>query len=361
MADDKRSPSLSEPIPLPHDAQEAVKNRYPGIPRFVYGTAFKEHRSAEVVALALKHGFQGVDTACALKNYDEEDVGEGIREALENRYIKRRELFIQTKHSPWVPGKDRNNYPYDTTASLEDQVHQSIASSLTKLSTSASGSNDGNDSKPSSGVNDYIDNLTLHSPLPTIPETIRVYKVMETYVPKRISTLGLSNVDLPTLRAVYEAASPGSKPLLVQNRFTQDTDQSLPYGAPKVAYDADVRVFCEEKGVVYQAWGTLWGNPQILETAEGLGKGEGGKVAEGGKEGVVGKVMRLVRCEKEMALYFLVLGLGKVSMLVGTRQEERMKRVHEGVRKFEDWIAEDGNAEIWKDVMIEFRGFIGND
>ena len=187
----------------------------------------------------------------------------------------------------------------------------------------------------------YIDNLTMHSPCPTIEETLAVWKVLETYVPHQISALGISNFDLLTLRTLYETAR--IKPAVVQNRFTQDTDQSLPPFTPETEYDIPVRQFCEKHSMVYQPWGTLWGNPKLLES---------GTVAAVGEE---------VNVEKEVALYLCVMSLGKISMLNGTKSEGRMKADVDALKHFDEWYAKEGNQQKWASFMKEFKSLMGQD
>ena len=227
--------------------------------------------------------------------------------------------------------KDPQYFPYDTTADVETQVHQSIASSLKNLDTSTVDN--------ASLTSPYIDNLTMHAPCPTIEETLRVWRVFESYVPHQISTLGISNIELPALRMLYEKAR--VKPALVQNRFTQDTEYTPYAPTSPVAYDLDVRQFCEENGIVYQPWGAIWGTPKLLESE------------------VVAMVGKEIGVRKEIALYFCVMSLGQISMLCGTKQDERMKTALEGLKKFDDWYDVEGNPQKWKNLMKEVRLVMG--
>ena len=158
---------------------------------------------------------------------------------------------IQTKFSPAKAGRDPAIYPYDTTKSIPEQVEESLSSSLTRL-----------------GVT-YIDSLVLHSLYPNIEDTLTAWRAMESFVPSKVSYLGLSNVDVDSLRQVYDAAT--VKPSSIQNRFTQDTvpnpDADLPPGLPypDVAYDRDVREYCKTTNITYVPWGVLWSNPAILD------------------------------------------------------------------------------------------------
>ena len=66
------------------------------IPDFIYGTAWKEDRTAALTELALRMGFRGIDTACQPKHYDEAGVGAGVKACLNARLV-RRDLYLQTK------------------------------------------------------------------------------------------------------------------------------------------------------------------------------------------------------------------------------------------------------------------------
>jgi hypothetical protein len=61
------------------------------VPRFIYGTAWKEHRTEGLTRLALEVGFRGIDTANQRKHYFEAGVGAAIAAA----GIARDELFLQ--------------------------------------------------------------------------------------------------------------------------------------------------------------------------------------------------------------------------------------------------------------------------
>jgi aryl-alcohol dehydrogenase-like predicted oxidoreductase len=93
------------------------------VPRFIYGTAWKEHRTEGLTRLALEVGFRGIDTANQRQHYFEAGVGAAIAAA----GIARDELFLQTKFTD-VRGQDQR-LPYDPDAPLGRQVEQSFASS----------------------------------------------------------------------------------------------------------------------------------------------------------------------------------------------------------------------------------------
>ena len=229
-------------------------------------------------------------------------------------------LKIQTKYTP-PSGQDPKNLPYDLRSSLETQIHTSIASSLKNLSLSES-------STPDDST--YIDTLILHSPLTALPETLAAWQTFETYVPHRIHHLGISNTNLRTLRTLFEEAR--IKPSIVQNRFYTGT-----------RHDAYVRRFCKDKGIVYQSFWTLTGNPDLLSSR------------------VVAEVAQEVGVEKEMGLYLCVMGLGDVSVLNGTTNQERMKEDLEGLKKWEEWVQKEDKRSKWEEIMHKFKELIGEE
>jgi diketogulonate reductase-like aldo/keto reductase len=210
-------------------------------PFLVYGTAWKEDKTALYVSQAIHAGFRFIDTAGQPKHYHEAGVGEGWTKAAAELKLDRSELFLQTKYSP---NQDKDA-PYDTEAPLEEQVKQSVTKSLSNLQT------------------DYIDSLVLHSPLTTMEQTLTVWKAMEDFVDKSVvKRLGISNCYSPDkFKTIYNAAR--HKPWALQNRFYADSN-----------FDTELRQFCKKQDIKYQSFWTLTANakalkqPQIKEMAE---------------------------------------------------------------------------------------------
>src|SRR5438270_12278328 len=94
-----------------------------GAPNFLYGTAWKEDRTAALAELALRMGFRGVDTANQRRHYFEAGVGQGLAAAYRAGIVTRADLFLQTKFT-YREGQD-HRVPYDPKASLSVQVAQS--------------------------------------------------------------------------------------------------------------------------------------------------------------------------------------------------------------------------------------------
>lgn len=285
--------------------------RLAGQPRFIYGTAWKKFKTSALVLEALTSGFRAVDTACQPKHYQEDLVGAGLRSAFQNRICARQDIFLQTKFTP-LQGQDRNNVPYDETAPLEQQVRQSIDVSLHNFRPGG---------ELESFKDSYIDCLLLHSPIHPLQGTLQAWTVLESYVPNRIRSLGISNVSLDELKILFEAAT--VKPKVVQNRF---------YG--RTGYDAALRAFCKENDIVYESFWTLTGNPGLLKSAP---------VADLASEANV---------EREQALYALVMSLG-IAVLNGTTNARRMQGDLRNIKSVDSWAK--SNEEKWKALQSAFE------
>src|SRR5687767_15820998 len=90
------------------------------IPRFLYGTAWKEERTQRLTELALAQGFRGIDTANQRRHYHEAAVGHAVAAAVAGGLVTRGELFLQTKFT-FRAGQD-HRLPYDPKASIRTQV-----------------------------------------------------------------------------------------------------------------------------------------------------------------------------------------------------------------------------------------------
>src|SRR6476469_9083772 len=84
------------------------------VPRFLYGTAWKEDETERLTRLALRQGFRGIDTANQRRHYHEAAVGRGVAAAIAGGVVTRDELFLQTKFT-FRAGQDQR-LPYDPAA-----------------------------------------------------------------------------------------------------------------------------------------------------------------------------------------------------------------------------------------------------
>lgn len=203
------------------------------MPWLIYGTAWKKEHTANLVVKAVQAGFRGIDTACQPKHYDEPLVGAALQR-LKDYGVGRETLFVQTKFTP-MGGQDPRQVPYDRKAPIESQVAQSFEASKKNLQTQ------------------YVDSLILHSPVAPYAVLMKVWGAMEAIqTAGGARQLGISNCyNTETMRQLYADAN--VKPAVVQNRFYQET-----------GYDAALRSWCSNHGVIYQSFWTLTANPHIL-------------------------------------------------------------------------------------------------
>src|SRR5215467_10082311 len=101
------------------------------VPRFFYGTAWKENETQRLTELALQQGFRGIDTANQRRHYHEAAVGQAIAASIRSGLVTRNDLFLQTKFT-FRRGQD-HRLPYDPNAPIPVQVEQSFMSSLRNL------------------------------------------------------------------------------------------------------------------------------------------------------------------------------------------------------------------------------------
>jgi diketogulonate reductase-like aldo/keto reductase len=209
------------------------------VPRFLYGTAWKEDETQRLTELALRQGFRGIDTANQRRHYHEAAVGQAIATAVAGGLVTRGDLFVQTKFT-FRPGQD-NRLPYDPDAPIRTQVEQSLASSLEHLGFEA------------------LDSYLLHGPSRREglgPDDWEAWRAMEAlHDSGRARLLGISNVTLDQLQSLCQQAR--VRPRFVQNRC---------YAAQ--GWDRRVRAFCSANGLVYQGFSLLTANREVLAHPE---------------------------------------------------------------------------------------------
>ncbi len=166
------------------------------------------------VKSALASGVRLIDTASAYGN--EEEVGQAIREAMEELGLKREEIFVITKI---YPGREMAN------------PEQSIQACLDRLDLG------------------YVDMMLLHHP---DPNDVNAYRAMEKFVEDgKIHSLGLSNWYVEELEAFLPQVT--IPPALVQNEIH-------PY-----YQENDVIPYIQSLGIVVQGWYPLGGRGHTAE------------------------------------------------------------------------------------------------
>lgn len=209
------------------------------VPRFLYGTAWKEDDTQRLTELALRQGFRGIDTANQRRHYHEAAVGRAIAASVKDGVMRRDELFVQTKFT-FRQAQD-HRFPYDPHAPIAKQVEQSFASSLEHLGTAT------------------IDSFVLHGPTQRLGLTAddwAVWRAIEAiHDSGRARLLGVSNVTLEQLRALCREAR--VRPRFVQNRCYASR-----------GWDRGVREFCRANQLIYQGFSLLTANRNVMAHAE---------------------------------------------------------------------------------------------
>lgn len=202
------------------------------VPELIYGTAWKEERTAALVREALAAGFRAFDTANQRKHYHEAGVGEAIGAFLEKH--DRNAIFLQTKFT-YARGQD-HRLPYDPEARPAVQVAQSFARSLEHLGVST------------------LDSYLLHGPETGGALTAtdwEVWRTIEEHLERGLTRqIGVSNVSAAQLVQLCEGAR--HRPSFVQNRTYA-----------RRGWDAEVRTICREAGIHYQGFSLLTANRDV--------------------------------------------------------------------------------------------------
>jgi diketogulonate reductase-like aldo/keto reductase len=227
-----------------HEPEEPMNDRTLSIegvrvPRFLYGTAWKEDQTQRLTELALQQGFRGIDTANQRRHYHEAAVGQAIAAAVHKGLVVREDLFLQTKFT-FQRGQD-HRLPYDPKAAIAVQVEQSFASSLEHLGTA------------------WIDSYVLHGPTQRVGLTAddwSAWRAMEAiHDSGRARLLGVSNITLEQLQSLCRQAR-------VQPRFVQNRCYAVQ------GWDRGVRKFCAANCMVYQGFSLLTANREAMARAE---------------------------------------------------------------------------------------------
>jgi diketogulonate reductase-like aldo/keto reductase len=209
------------------------------VPRFLYGTAWKEEATEPLTRLALESGFRGIDTANQRRHYDEAAVGRAVSGAITSGLVTREELFLQTKFT--FRGGQDHRLPYDPAAPISVQVEQSLASSLAHF-----------------GV-ETIDSFVLHGPSVRTglgEDDWEAWRAMEKmHDSGQARLLGVSNVGLGQLQLLWREVR--VRPRFVQNRCYSS-----------LGWDRAIRAFCSAHDIVYQGFSLLTANREVLTHPE---------------------------------------------------------------------------------------------
>jgi len=187
---------------------------------------FKVEEGPELVhavKFAIKHGYRSIDTAAIYGN--EEGVGQGIDEGIQEAGISREELFVTSKVWNADLGYEATLAAYET--------------SLKKL-----------------GL-DYLDLYLIHWPV--AGKYKDAWRALETlYKEGRVKAIGVSNFQVHHLKDLMKDAE--IKPMVNQVEYHPRLTQK------------EVQAFCQEHGIQMEAWsplmqGQLLDHPILQEIA----------------------------------------------------------------------------------------------
>ena len=168
----------------------------------------------------------------------------------------------------------------------------------------------------------------MHSPYPDHADTLAAWRVLESFVPHQIGTLGISNTSLPTLQDLHDSAT--HKPAVVQNRFARRERQ----------WDATTRAWCAARDVKYQGFWTLTANKADWQTASYVRA-----IAEGACVSL------------PMAWYALMLAVDIV-VLNGTTDAVHMKEDLDGMAKVAVWRQTPEGSTRFDASLSEFKRLV---
>jgi diketogulonate reductase-like aldo/keto reductase len=248
------------------------------VPRFFYGTAWKEDETERLTSQALALGFRAIDTANQRRHYVEAAVGAAVKAALSGGALTRQALFLQTKFTH--PGGQDSRMPYDPRADTRTQVRQSFASSLEHLQT------------------EYVDSYVLHGPsqrrgLSPVDRAAWA-EMVELRRSGAVRFLGASNVALDQLGELCDTS--GEPPAFVQNRCYASA-----------GWDRDVRTFCDVHAIRYQGFSLLTANRPVL------------------KHATVARIARRLHATPEQVVFRFALEVGMLP-LTGTSSAEHARK-----------------------------------
>ena len=284
-------------------------------PRHIYGTAWKVEETRPLVSQAISAGFRAFDTAAQPKHYREDLLGVALRLAIASGELNRHRVWIQTKFTS-VTAQDNMTIPYDEAAPLQLQLITSVAGSLKNL-------NHQQTLIPSIG-DAYLDCLLLHAPFQDPSLTLEAWDIMCSLVPHPVRALGIANIELSMLKLLIDHMR--IKPTVVQNPF---------WGSS--GYDKELRSFCTQEGIIYQAFWVLKRNVLFLRSS------------------AVVECAMSVGISPEAAL-FALLRLDGVVVLNGTTKQERMVADMQSATTFDKFVNTTSGMEkamVWLDVFRE--------
>ncbi|KIW70017.1 hypothetical protein PV04_02328 [Phialophora macrospora] len=189
----------------------------------------KTTRTPDIV-WAISRGYDRIDASHAPFDGDEETVGNALRQSFPVEDRVKSDLAVQTRLALQVVLQFEHR---NENANFE----AILGSHLSRLGLQT------------------LDCLVLNVPHATGREVETAFKILQPYIPHWISSLGLSNVSIDVLRHLEERRL-SQRLILIQNRFSWWN-----------SFDSEIRHFCIEHDLIYQAFGVLTSNRLLQQSA----------------------------------------------------------------------------------------------
>ena len=211
------------------------------IPLLLYGTAWKEGETERLTSLALDTGFRGIDSANQKRHYNELMTGRAVSKAISSGKLLRHELFLQSKFT-FSRGHTEGEEPYDSAASIGEQVRASFRSSLRNFGTT------------------YLDSYIIHGPIkrPGLSqEDVEAWLALEElYNEGQVRAIGVSNFNYDQLSLLLNSPLLTVKPHIAQIRTFAHMGWDDRTGG--------VRDLCQKHGILYEGYSLLTANRKAL-------------------------------------------------------------------------------------------------
>lgn len=236
----------------------------------------------------------------------------------------------------------------------------------------------------------------MHSPFPDPVSTLEAWTALQSFVPHRIRSLGISNITLPELQYLVADPRVTVYPTVIQNRFRR-AERRWDYELRRWCANQNSTRWKGEKRTRYQGFWALTGNrgdwptqkfvrelaaavpktTQEVEALEAEGAAAAAAVAEEQREGerdggkgnlVTGEPAGPGDLESgdgelgislEAAWYALTILGADVVVLNGTTSQQHMRDDLDCLERVDRWRKTPQGKKMWDRCFEEFKALVG--
>ena len=226
----------------------------------------------------------------------------------------------------------------------------------------------------------------MHSPFPDPISTLEAWTALQTFVPHRIRSLGISNITLPELQYLVADPRVTVYPTVIQNRFRR-AERRWDYELRRWCANQNQTRWKGEKRTRYQGFWTLTGNrgdwptqkfvrelaaavPKTTQEVEALeAAAAAAQEPEEQKEGVEEDLVNgepLGDLENadlgislEAAWYALIILGAEVVVLNGTTSQQHMRDDLDCLERVDRWRKTPQGKRVWDRCFEGFKALVG--